>query len=48
MENDGWDVVPGSIALSKVLENTWMKQVMVDDNGKTQYIYADGNTVAET
>jgi hypothetical protein len=48
MEKDGWDVAPGSIALSKVLENTWMKQVMVNDKGSPQYIYADGNAVAET
>ena len=44
----GWAVAPGSIPLAKVLENTWMKQVMVDDNGNVRYISADGNAVAET
>jgi len=48
MEKDGWTVAPGSIPLAKVLENTWMKQVMVDDNGNVRYIYADGNAVAES
>jgi hypothetical protein len=48
MEKDGWTVAPGSIPLSKVLENTWMKQVAEDENGNVRYIYADGNAVAET
>jgi len=48
MEKEGWTVAPGSIPLSKVLENTWMKQVMVDDNGNVRFIYADGNAVAES
>jgi len=48
MEKDGWSVAPGSIPLSKILENTWMKQVTVDDNGNVRYIYADGNAVAES
>jgi hypothetical protein len=48
MEKDGWTVAMGSIPLSKVLENTWMKQVMEDENGNVRYIYADGNAVAET
>ena len=48
MEKDGWAVAPGSIPLSKILENTWMKQVTVDDNGNVRYIYADGNAVAES
>ena len=48
MEKAGWSVAPGSIPLAKVLENTWMKQVMVDENGSVRYIYADGNAVAET
>lgn len=48
LEKDGWGVAPGSIPLSKVLENTWMKQVMQDENGNVRYIYADGNAVAET
>jgi hypothetical protein len=48
MEKDGWTVAPGSIPMAKVLENTWMKQVIVDDNGNVRYIYADGNAVAES
>ena len=48
MEKDGWSVAPGSIPLAKVLENTWMKQVMEDENGNVRYIYADGNAVAES
>jgi hypothetical protein len=48
MEKDGWTVAPGSIPLSKVLENTWMKQVAEDENGNVRYIYADGNAVAQT
>jgi hypothetical protein len=48
MEKDGWSVAPGSLPLAKVLENTWMKQVMVDDNGNVRYIYSDGNAVAES
>jgi hypothetical protein len=48
MKKEGWAVTPGSIPLDKVLENTWMKQVMVDENGKVKYISSDGNAVAET
>jgi hypothetical protein len=48
MEKDGWSAALGSIPLSKILENTWMKQVQEDDNGNVRYIYADGNAVAET
>jgi hypothetical protein len=47
-KKEGWSVAPGSIPLDKVLENTWMKQVMVDDNGNVKYISADGNAVGET
>jgi hypothetical protein len=48
LEKDGWTVPPGSIPLAKVIENAWMKQVQVDENGNVRYIYADGNAVAET
>jgi hypothetical protein len=47
-KKEGWAVTPGSIPLDKVLENSWMKQVMVDDNGNVKYISDDGNAVAET
>ncbi|MBA4321701.1 MAG: hypothetical protein C0408_02675 [Odoribacter sp.] len=48
MEREGWSVAPGSIPLSKILENTWMKQVTVEEDGNVRYIYADGNAVAES
>lgn len=48
LEKEGWTVAPGSIPMSKVLENTWMKQVMEDENGKVLYLFADGNAVAES
>jgi hypothetical protein len=48
MEKAGWTVAPGSIPMAKILENTWMKQVAVDETGNARYIYADGNAVAET
>jgi hypothetical protein len=48
MQKDGWSVAPGSVALDKIIQNAWMKQLMVDDNGNPRYIYADGNAVAET
>ncbi len=47
-EKAGWSVAPGSIPLAKVLENTWMKQVMSDDKGNVIYISGDGNAVGET
>jgi hypothetical protein len=48
LEKEGWQVTPGSLPLSKELENSWLKQVMVDENGKPKFINADGNAVAET
>jgi hypothetical protein len=48
MQKEGWGVAPGSVALEKIIENAWMKQLMVDDNGNPRFIYADGNAVAET
>jgi hypothetical protein len=48
LSKEGWQVTPGSLPLSKELENSWLKQVMVDENGKPKYINADGNAVAET
>jgi hypothetical protein len=48
MQKDGWSVAPGSVALDRIVENAWMKQLMIDDNGNPRYIYADGNAVAET
>jgi hypothetical protein len=48
MEREGWSVAPGSLPLAKILENTWMKQVMEGENGNVRYITADGNAVAES
>jgi hypothetical protein len=48
MQKDGWNVAPGSVPLDRIVQNAWMKQLMVDDNGNPRYIYADGNAVAET
>ncbi len=48
MQKDGWTVAPGSVPLERIIENAWMKQVMVDENGNPVYLYADGNAVAET
>jgi len=48
MQKDGWSVAPGSVALDKIVQNAWMKQLMIDENGNPRYIYADGNAVAET
>ncbi len=45
---EGWKVSPGSLPLDKLIEKSWMKQYMEDDNGNPKYITADGNAVAET
>ncbi|HNY14042.1 MAG TPA: hypothetical protein PKI12_00790 [Bacteroidales bacterium] len=48
MQKEGWGVAPGSVPLDRIVENSWMKQLMIDENGNPRYIYADGNAVAET
>jgi len=48
MQKEGWGVAPGSVGMEKIIENAWMKQLMIDDNGNPRFIYADGNAVAET
>jgi len=48
MQKDGWTVAPGSVPLDRIVENAWMKQLMINDDGNPRYIYADGNAVAET
>ncbi|MEI7492457.1 MAG: hypothetical protein WCK92_13740 [Bacteroidota bacterium] len=45
---DGWRVYPGSLPMDKLIEQSWMKQVSEDENGKPKYITADGNGVAES
>lgn len=45
---EGWKVNPGSLPLSKLIEQAWMKQVAEDEQGNLKYIAADGNGVAES
>lgn len=45
---EGWKTNPGSLPMSKMIENAWMKQVEEDDKGNMKYIVADGNGVAES
>jgi len=48
LAKEGWKVVPGSVPLDKLIEQSWMKQVMEDESGQPKYISSDGNGVAET
>jgi hypothetical protein len=48
LTKEGWKVQPGSLPLDKLIEKSWMKQYMVDENNNPKYIYADGNAVAES
>jgi hypothetical protein len=48
LKKEGWYVAPGSLPLDKLIENAWMKQYMVDEQGNARYITADGNAVAES
>lgn len=45
---EGWDVVPGSLPLEKVLEKAMMKAEEETAKGGKRYIFADGNGVGET
>ena len=45
---EGWKVYPGSLPMDKQIEQSQMKLIAVDENGKPRYITADGNAVAET
>lgn len=44
----GYYVAPGAIMIDKQLENAWMTQYEVNENGEPKYIVATGNSVAET
>lgn len=48
LTKEGWKVQPGSLPLDKLIEKSWMKQYMVDENNNPKYIYADGNAVADS
>ncbi|HBH49309.1 MAG TPA: hypothetical protein DDX98_11750 [Bacteroidales bacterium] len=48
LKKSGWYVAPGSLPLDKLIENAWMKQYMVDEQGNARFITADGNAVAES
>ena len=48
LSKQGWKVNPGSLPLEKLVEDAWMKQLQVDENGEASYIFADGNGVAES
>ena len=48
LKKDGWDVIPGSLPLDKVLEKSYMKAEEETAKGGKKYIFADGNGVGET
>ncbi len=48
LKKEGWDVVPGSLPLDKVLEKAYIKSEEETDKGGKKYIFADGNGVGET
>jgi hypothetical protein len=48
LKKEGWDVVPGSLPIDKVLEKSMMKAEEETAKGGKKYIYADGNGVGET
>jgi len=48
LTKDGWYVPPGSLPLDKLIENAWMKQLEMKEDGSVRYIFADGNGVAES
>ena len=48
LKKEGWDVVPGSLPLEKILVMSMMKSDEETAQGGKKYIYADGNGVGET
>jgi hypothetical protein len=48
LKKEGWDVVPGSLPLDKVLEKSFMKSEEETSKGGKKYIFADGNGLGET
>jgi hypothetical protein len=47
-KKQGWDVIPGSLPLDKILEKSYIKLEEETSKGGKKYIYADGNGLAET
>ena len=45
---DGFYVAPGALPMDIQLENSWKKQMLMDDEGFPMYIVATGNSVAES
>ncbi len=48
LSKEGWKTMPGELPMPKLVEDSWMKKMAVDENGNPKYITADGNGVAET
>ena len=48
LKKAGWDVVPGSLPLDKILEKSFIKAEEENTKGNKKFIYADGNGVGET
>jgi hypothetical protein len=47
LQKDGWKVFPGSLPMSKILEDSWMKILTTDETGNKLYLFADGEAVAQ-
>lgn len=45
-KHEGWMVFPGGLPLEKMLEQSYLRQYQVDDNGNALYVTASGNGVA--
>lgn len=48
LEREGYLVFPGSIPMSKQLEDSWMMQYATTVEGLSRYLFADGNGVGRT
>jgi hypothetical protein len=48
LRKEGWDVLPGSLPLEKMLEKYYVKAEQEISPGKNKYIFAEGNSVGET
>ena len=44
----GFYVAPGALPMDIQLENAWIKQMLIDDDGFPKFIVATGNSVAES
>lgn len=47
-KKEGFFVPPGALPMDVQLENSWKKQLLVDEEGFPKFIVATGNSVAET